>query len=136
MAATQVLNGVSILLKVGTGSATAVVGAKDGSVTITTNMIDGTHKSTTDTLITPGRSNLSFEASGFVYVGGTGSIANLMSTQIAGTVQEFECDLESTDSITCQVYIEECSVQAPDADAPTFSIRGRSSAAITVTPSA
>jgi hypothetical protein len=134
---TQVYDGVNILMKVGSGSAVAILGETDGKVTVKTDMIANTHKGTSagTKAFSPGRSELSFEASGAVYVGGTLGIVSLMATQLAGTELDFEADIDG-DTVACKVYIEESSVQGKDSDQPTFALKGRSSGgdSITATP--
>lgn len=134
---TQVFDGVNILLKVGSGSTTAILGEQDGKVSIKTDMINNTHKGTSagTKAYSPGRSELSFECTGAVYVGGTLGIVSLMNTQLSGTELDFSADIDG-DTVECKVYIEESSVQGKDSEQPTFSLKGRSSGGDSITATA
>lgn len=130
MAETQVYDGVNVILSL---EGTDLLGQTDAKVTISTDLIPGTHKGTTagNKKKTPGRSELKFECDGMLYVGGGGAsftLAHLMNYQLAKTELDLIATLNSQDTIACKVYLNETGInKSPDSGEPTYNVKGESS---------
>lgn len=131
--ATEVKNGVSLTISL---AGAGILGEDDATMTVETNVIDNTHKSTAtgSKAFSPGRSTTTFEFNQAVYEGGSGdagTAADYINKQTAGTQVAIVYAVNG-DSFTANGYIVSMKVAGGDDAKPTVAGKVQVDGALTI----